>query len=74
MHARYDSPTSEAYQLSQSSRSDLSIATYLPKGLRTTKSVVVVRVRWRIVVAVGDPNVLCIIVPGPATQDAGTST
>ena len=46
---------------------------FFDKSLRATESVVVVRIRWRIVVAVGDPRVRCIIVPGTATQDAGTS-
>ena len=46
---------------------------HLLKCLRTTKTVVVVRVRWRIVVAISDPHVLFCIVPGTAAQDAGTS-
>ena len=46
---------------------------FFDESLRTTKTVVVVRIRWRIVVAVGDAHVLSIIVPGTAAQHAGTS-
>jgi len=46
---------------------------FFDKSLRTTEADVVVRIRWRIVVAVGDPHVGCIIVPGTAAQHAGTS-
>ena len=66
MHARHDSATSETRRLWQPRKVFI-------KSLRTTKPVVVVRVRWRIVVAIRDPHVLGCIVPGTAAQDTRTS-